>query len=208
MIRKMHISLLLAMVTLSGVCTSIRAEKFYVAARPETDSVNFASEAKLEFVEGETNSIIGMIEFDPANTRLQCGGRLRVDARTLKTGIEMRDEHMRERHLHTEQFPFIEFVPKSIEGLPVELVADSALKFRISGEFTVHGTTKTISAPATVVYLPDNAGAKAVIVAATFDIKLDDYGIPRPKVLLLKLAETIRVSVRFVASTANPAVTF
>jgi polyisoprenoid-binding protein YceI len=209
MIRK----LILPMLTLLGaisLATSAKADKFYVAGAPETDSVVFESDAKLEFIEGTTASISGVIDFDPTKPQLPCSGHLRVDARTLKTGIELRDEHMRERHLQTDQYPFIEFVLKSVEGLPAQLEPGSAQKFQLAGDFTVHGTTKTITAPGTVELVatsgPDKP--KAMILTATFYIKLDDYGVPRPKMLLLKLAETIRIRVRFVASTGNPVVTF
>ena len=205
-------SLFVILATLTVVCcsTSVQAEKFYVAGAPETDSVVFESDAKLEFIEGTTTAIIGVIDFDPAKPQLPCSGHLRVDARTLKTGIEMRDEHMRERHLHTEQFPFIEFILKSVEGLPVQLEVGAVQKFQLGGDFTLHGTTKAITAPGTVELVatgrPDESGT--MIVTATFNIKLDDYGVPRPKMLLLKLAETIRIRVRFVASTSNPVVAF
>lgn len=212
MIRKIKFLILAALSLLAVVCfgTVARAEKFFIAGAPETDSVIFESDAKLEFIEGTTNAIVGVIDFDPSKTQLPCSGHLRVDAKTLKTGIEMRDEHMRERHLHTEQFPFIEFVLKSVEGLPAQLEAGATQKFQLSGDFTVHGTTKTITAPG-AVQLVSAGGSdklKAMIVSATFEIKLDDYGVPRPKMLLLKLAETIRIRVRFVASTGNPAVSF
>ena len=209
MIRKIEFLILVAVFS---VCfnAAAKAEKFFIAGAPETDSVVFESDAKLEFIEGTTNSIIGFIDFDPAKTQLPCGGHLRVDAKTLKTGIELRDEHMRERHLQTDQFPFIEFVLKSVEGLSAQLEVGTVQKFQLSGDFTVHGTTKTITAPGTVQLATDNGPdkPKALVVTATFEIKLDDYGVPRPKMLLLKLAETIRIRVRFVAATGNPAVTF
>lgn len=187
----------------------IHAATFYVSGTPESDSVIFASDAKLEFIEGKTNSIVGLITFDPANTQGPASGRLRVDAATLKTGIELRDEHMRERHLHTAQFPFIEFVLKSVSGLPPQLAAATTDSFRISGDFTVHGKTLPISAPATVLLMPgSDSTSQSLLVTASFEIKLDDYGVPRPKMLLLKLAETIKIYVRFVASTKNPVVTF
>jgi polyisoprenoid-binding protein YceI len=209
MIRRIEFLILAGLCAIS-LASSARAEKFYVAGAPESDSVVFESDAKLEFIEGTTNVISGVIDFDPTKPQLPCGGHLRVDARTLKTGIEMRDEHMRERHLQTDQFPFIEFVLKSVEGLPAQLESGSAQKFQLAGDFTVHGTTKAITAPGTVEMVATGGFDKpqAMIVTATFNIKLDDYGVPRPKMLLLKLAETIRIRVRFVASTGNPVVTF
>lgn len=187
----------------------VDAATFYISGAPESDSVIFASDAKLEFIEGTTNSIIGVINFDPANPHAPVSGRLRVQAATLKTGNSTRDEHMRERHLHTVQFPHIEFVLKSASGLPTPLSSASANSLRISGDFTLHGKTLPITAPATVELLPSTDTLnQAILVTASFEIKLDDYGVPRPKVLLLKLAETIKIRVRFVASTSNPAVTF
>ena len=208
MFRSLTNSIFALMLCAFALSATAKAEKYYIAGIPETDSVTFASDAKLEFIEGKTSAIIGVIDFDPANNQAPSSGRLRVEAKTLKTGIDLRDQHMRERHLHTDQFPYIEFVLKSISGLPAQLAAGSENKFQISGDFTVHGTTKPITAPATIELLPASGEAKAVLVTASFDIKLDDYGVPRPKMLLLKLAETIKIRVRFVASTANPAVTF
>lgn len=187
----------------------VHAATYYIIGAPESDSVIFASDAKLEFIEGKTNSIVGTITFDPANSQSIVSGRLRVDAASLKTGIELRDEHMRERHLHTAQFPYIEFVLKSVTGLPPQLAIATTDSFLISGDFTVHGKTLPITAPATVELLPGKSeNSQDMIVTASFEIKLDDYGVPRPKMLLLKLAETIKIRVRFIASTANPAVTF
>ena len=209
MIPRTVISTLIALAILLTVCSAAQAGTFYVSGAPESDSVIFASDAKLEFIEGITNAIVGMIAFDPANTKSPASGRLRVDAASLKTGIELRDEHMRERHLHTEQYPFIEFALKSVSGLPENLSAATDYVFHISGEFTVHGKTLPIVAPATVRLLPAGKDyGESMLVTASFVIKLDDYGVPRPKMLLLKLAETINIRVRFVASTANPAITF
>ncbi len=208
--RQHTINLILAAIALVlTTAPRVLAATFYVSGAPESDSVIFASDATLEFIEGKTNSIVGAISFDPANTQSPASGRLRVDAASLKTGIELRDEHMRERHLHTAQFPYIEFNLKSVTGLPSQLAIATTDSFLISGDFTVHGKTLPITAPATVQLLPGKSeNSQDMIVTASFEIKLDDYGVPRPKMLLLKLAETIKIRVRFIASTANPVVTF
>lgn len=202
-------AILVALAIVFSASIQASAADFYVSGAPETDSVTFASDAKLEFIEGTTNSIVGAINFDPADSRAPVSGRLRVQAATLKTGNSTRDEHMRERHLHTAQYPHIEFVLKSASGLPAQLSSASANSLSISGDFTVHGKTLPITAPATVELLPGTDTLKqAILVTASFEIKLDDYGVPRPKVLMLKLAETIKIRVRFIASTSNPKVTF
>ncbi|MBK7092688.1 MAG: YceI family protein [bacterium] len=201
-------AILVALAIVVSASIQASAADFYVSGAPETDNVTFASDAKLEFIEGTTNAIVGVVSFDPANTTSPASGRIRVDAASLKTGIELRDEHMRERHLHTAQFPHIEFVLKSVSGLPAQLSPATETNLSISGDFSVHGKTLPITAPASVELLPPSDTLnQAILVTATFEIKLDDYGIPRPKMLLLKLAETIKIRVRFIASTSNPKVT-
>jgi len=184
----------------------LHAERFYVAGLPESDTVRFESQAKLEFIEGTTHSIIGYLDFDPANTALPVSGKLRVDAASLKTGIDLRDEHMRERHLHTHEYPFVEFVLQSVAGLPAVMTPGTSYPIEVSGQFTVHGVTKAITARATATVSAGADQKPTLTVTATFPIKLDDYGVPRPKALFLKLAETLDVTVIFLASPANPKV--
>lgn len=201
-----YILVIIALVALA--LSPLQAEMFYVAGRPEVDTVTFESQAKLEFVSGETHTVVGVIDFNPATPAAGATGRLRVDARTLKTGIELRDEHMRDRHLHTAQYPHIEFLLKSVSGLPATLPTGTAVNCQVTGDFTVHGKTRNITAPATVTWRKRSDSDQHLEIIATFPVKLDDYGVPRPKALFLKLAETLDIRVRIIAATGNPPVTF
>jgi hypothetical protein len=69
---------------------------------------------------------------------------------------------------------------------------------------------REIQVPVTLTYrkeIPDLAkmGYPGDLAAArtNFEIKLQDYGIARPQFLILKLDETIRISVQFTAATAR-----
>jgi polyisoprenoid-binding protein YceI len=114
----------------------LQAEKFNVNSPTKTDSVYFESSAKLEFIQGKTAAILGYVSFDPANTST-CEGYLRVDAASLKTGIELRDEHMRTKHLHTDKFPYIEFKLKSVSGLPANLASGRSSTCQVTGDFSI-----------------------------------------------------------------------
>ncbi len=206
--NRLALGLLATTLTALTPAAQVIAVDYYVAGNVETDTVSFASQAKLEFIEGTTHTISGVISFDPQNTSLPASGRLRVDARTLRTGIELRDEHMRDRHLHTEQFPYIEFTLKSISGLPAALTPGDSYAFQVMGQFSVHGSTRDVTAAASVTLTALDSTHSQLAVRATFPIKLDDYSIPRPKALFLKLAETVDITVSFVASTSNPKIEF
>jgi polyisoprenoid-binding protein YceI len=200
-----NLVLALSLASLSG---AVSAETFVVAGGASSgDTVKFESEAKLEFIQGATTDISGSIHIDPARTADSIIGRLQVDLRTLNTDIEMRDEHMRTRHLHTDQYPYAYFELTAVMGLPGELAAGVVCSCSAEGYFYIHGVKRKITSSLEIV---DNSSGevKSLGVHARFSLKLDDWKIPRPKALFLKLAETIEVDVRFTARTGKQALVF
>ncbi len=200
-----NLVLAFCLVSLAG---AVSAETYVVTGSASSgDTVKFESEAKLEFIEGATTDISGSIYFDPARTADSIVGRLQVDLRTLNTGIEMRDEHMRTRHLHTDQYPYAYFELTAVTGLPDKLAAGAVCSSSAEGYFYIHGVKRKITSALEIV---DNSSGevKSLGVHASFALTLDDWKIPRPKALFLKLAETIDVDVRFTARTGKPALAF
>ncbi len=192
-----------AIILLLGLATGITASDFQLNPAPGEDSVFFRSTAKLEFIEGKSAAIEGSFSFDPDNPNSNVSGVLRVDLRTLETGIDTRDGHMRDRHLHTEKFPFAYFELTGVLGLePLKAnVTDSG---EVQGWFYIHGVKRQLSAPIEVV-ATTGQGSEKVSIHTRFQINLDEYDIPRPKALFLKLAETIEVECIFSGYNNLPA---
>jgi len=194
----------LVLVCLFACLAAAASAETYVVSGPVDDSVKFQSEAKLEFIQGTTNDISGSMSFNPAHPADSVSGRLQVDLRTLKTGIEMRDEHMRTRHLQTEQYPYAYFELTSVTGLPDRFEAGAVCSCSAEGYFYIHGVKRKIIP--TIEIVDNSAGEiKSIGIHARFSMKLDDWNIPRPKALFLKLAETIDVDVRFTGRTGKQA---
>ncbi|MBT7617153.1 MAG: YceI family protein [Calditrichaeota bacterium] len=85
--------------------------KFIVDDPGGRNNVEFISKAPIENIIGVTNLVTGSITFDPENLQNNAFGKIQVDLRTLNSGIELRDEHMRsEKYLNTQKFPFATFV--------------------------------------------------------------------------------------------------
>jgi polyisoprenoid-binding protein YceI len=78
--------------------------KFLLSARDGRNVIKFISKAPLETIEGKTGQIDGSVEVDLADAAT-AAGQFEVDLTTVKTGIDMRDQHMREGYLHTDSFP-------------------------------------------------------------------------------------------------------
>ena len=172
---------------------SVSAESYGLDPTDSGDTVYFHSTARLEFVAGMTQNVSGMFTFDAENPEGSISGLLAVDLRTLKTGIATRDGHMRDNHLHTEKYPFAYFQVDSLEPVISLSVADSIYTARVIGKFYIHGVYREIEADLTIVRSLENSKSESIKVRAKFAIKLDDFKIPRPKALFLKLAETIEV---------------
>jgi polyisoprenoid-binding protein YceI len=165
------------------------------------DSVKFKSTAKLEFVSGKTNYIIGGFSFDPENNKGIIDGKFQVDLRTIKTGIDLRDTHMRENHLDTEKYPYTFLKLSQVEGLPDKLMEDSVYKGIVYGEFYLHGIKKDISSDISVSVKTNTGNNIAIRVKANFTIRLEDFDIPHPKALFLKIAKEIAVEVSLIGYT-------
>ncbi len=185
--------------------TTVAAERYSLDPTYTGDTVYFNSTARLEFVSGKTQDVSGMFSFDPENPEGSIGGLLAVDLRTLKTGIATRDGHMRDNHLHTEKYPFAYFEVDSLVPVISLSVADSIYTARVMGKFYIHGVYREIEAGLSIVRSLASSKSESIKVTAKFAIKLDEFKIPRPKALFLKLAETIEVVVVFRGFSGIPA---
>jgi polyisoprenoid-binding protein YceI len=183
------------------------ARSYSTSPSNESDTVYFRSPAKLEFIEGATNKIAGSINMNADSAPAGVTGVFQVDLRTLKTDIDLRDEHMRERHLHTEKYPFAYFTIGAVAGCPQILRPDTTYVVQATGKFYIHGVWRSIAVTAEIGSARFSDEAESIAVRARFSVKLDDFGIPRPKALFLKLAETINIEVIFTAANNLPAPT-
>ncbi len=134
---------------------------YAVTGNPATDTVSFASSASLEFIEGTTTKISGSFDFDPAGPDSIVGGILSVDLASLRTGIELRDEHMREKHLQTDKYPNAYFQLLSVTSMPTAIVPGQVYSVTGDGYFYIHGVKRKIT-PKIQFELPADADSSSV----------------------------------------------
>lgn len=161
----------------------------------ESGQVTFRSEAPMESFEGTTEAISGRLAFDPNDLAagIRCG--FSVDLATLDTGIELRNSHMRDNHLQTDQYPKATFRSHRATGT----LTESGGSIVVSGTFKIHGVEREMDVPVEVTSNADGS----LSVVARFGVKLSDHEIPRPKFLFVKLADEQAVTVSFVASPVS-----
>jgi len=156
--------------------------------------VRFISDAPVEDFDGTTARIDGYVYF--TGPFLEAGADLKssefyfeVDLNDLDTGIGLRNRHMRENYLETDQFPFAHFAGKLTE---VRRTADSSFEVRMAGQMVIHGIRRDWETSAQVTVI--DGGYR---VQTAFDEALPDFKIKIPKLMFLKISEIVRLELDF-----------
>lgn len=98
---------------------------------------------------GSFSGLAGTITYIPDNPD-GCSFDVYIDAKTVNTGVEMRDDHLRSGdYFDVKNYPQIRFV-----SVKVSNTAKNGTLF-VSGKLTMKGITKDISFPFTVQPVPD-----------------------------------------------------
>jgi polyisoprenoid-binding protein YceI len=107
----------------------------------EVSSVKFIVKNFGFAVTGGFKGLTGAIKFDP-NDLPNSSFDVNIDANTINTGIDMRDEHLRgESYFDVKNYPRIHFVSTRVTG------SNKAGTFFVFGKLTIKETTKEISFP-------------------------------------------------------------
>ncbi|SMD45296.1 Polyisoprenoid-binding protein YceI [Aquiflexum balticum DSM 16537] len=145
--------------------------------KTEKGNVEFLSKASLSEFTGKSSDLNGLIDLEKNLLDFF------IDLNTLKTGIGLRDRHMRENYLETKKFPFAEFTGQI--NSPVELTKGQSIKVTATGKFKIHGIEREIEVPGMLTLSDENS----IQLDATFKILLSDYQISIPTIVFYELAE-------------------
>lgn len=134
--------------------------------------------------EARTDAVSGQVSLGSEQPG-SLDGALSVDLRTLKTGIGMRDRHMRNNYLEVEKAPG--FDTATIEDIQIEKL-DGKTSF--NGTLVLHGERKPISGSATIAR--QGGGYR---IEAEFPVKVSEFNIPKPSYLGVGVQDQIRIKI-------------
>ncbi|HEU5180679.1 MAG TPA: YceI family protein [Candidatus Polarisedimenticolia bacterium] len=166
---------------------------------PARSTIRFDAKATGHTVHGMTHGLNGEVAFDPEDVSGRASVALRVEAATLDTANRTRDKNMRESHLETAKFPWIEFRSSRIEAVAPTLREGETQELRVQGKLLLHGIERDIAFPVTAV----RKGKELFVTGGTV-LKLTDYAIPIPKFLFVKMQDQVKVMFEVIASPATP----
>jgi polyisoprenoid-binding protein YceI len=201
------ISIVLALIFSTASLAELQT--FVAYDRRGRDVVKFESKAPLETIIGTTSQIRGEIKVDPEDILKGTSARFEVDLANIKTGIETRDQHMREQYLETDKYPKIIFtLDRILKASEKKLADQKSVDVVAEGTFDLHGVQKKQQVNVKATFLKESQATKArmpgdlIRVEATIPFKLSDYNVKRPQFVLLKLDDNIKVDIDVFASNA------
>ena len=180
---------LMAMVAGLVVCASTAAEAQARQFNVSRARARFTSEAPLETINGVSNTGSGSITIDPTNLS-SVSGTITVPVRTIRTGIELRDEHLRGADwLDAGSHPNATFEITGVSGAS-SLTANQDATLRVTGRFTIHGQTHNVTAEVRAKW----DGANGIRARARFTIQLSQFGVSINPAVRLKVSNDIRIT--------------
>lgn len=125
---------------------------------------------------GSSQQVAGQIAVDFANPTNSQIGPILINARTLLTDNEFRNNAIQNFILDTEQYEFITFTPNKISGLPDEFVPDETISIQIEGELEIREIKQPVTFAGTIT--PD--GRTKLTGSATAQILRSDFALQIP----------------------------
>ncbi len=154
-----------------------REQRFQLV--PELCRVGFDAKSTLHDFSGVTSQVAGQFTANLADPQGMWRGEVTCEARTLATGVDGRDDSMRE-HLDTAKHPQIRFEIQRF--VPAEGGIDAAgqtARGEIRGQMHIRGVTRELRMPVTV----EVDQSRRVVVNGQVPLNLSDYEVPVPSQL-------------------------
>lgn len=184
---------------------------FYVDTVAGRNQVAISSESTLEDFTIVCNRIDGAWKFDPRHVEALTG-RFAIRVEDLRSGIELRDRHLRDADwLDAAKSPEIVIVVSRAEA--VKKTAPNAVNLVLVGRLSLHGVTRDIRVPLNLTYLDESPRTMQrlkgdlIRLRTGFEVSLADYQIRGPagsNVIGLKVADRLPIKVSVFGSTEKP----
>ena len=143
--------------------------------------ISFYSDAPLEDIEAVNKAVAGIINAD--------NNEIAIQMRIIDFDFpnKLMQEHFNENYLESEKYPTSVFKGKIKEAIDIKIAGTYAAT--AVGTMTIHGVTKSVSIPGTVV-----SNGNQLKLDFKFPVKLEDYKVDIPTIVFNKIAEVIDVT--------------
>lgn len=147
-------------------------------------------------VVGTTDQVAGQISINLADLSTAQVGTIAINARTLLTDNNFRNNAIRNRILNTDQYEFITFTPTQIIGLPASATIGQEINFQITGDLTIRDMTNPVTFDVTAT----SVSATQLSGTATATVTRAAYNLVIPTVPnVANVTDEVQLTIDFVA---------
>ncbi|MBC5772839.1 YceI family protein [Pontibacter sp. KCTC 32443] len=163
------------------LATAVQAQdKFFT----KTGKISFFSSTPMEDIEAHNKTTTSVI--DTKTGKLEFA----VLMKAFQFEKALMEEHFNENYVESGKYPKASFSGAIANLSDVNFKKDGTYKVTVKGNLTLHGVTKAVEAPGTIIVKNGVVNA-----ASTFNISPEDYKIAIPNLVREKIAKQIKVTV-------------
>jgi hypothetical protein len=154
--------------------------KFYT----KSARITFFSSTSMEDIEAINKNAVAVLDANTGD----------IQFAVLMKGFEFKkalmQEHFNRNYVESDKFPRAEFKGRVVNNSEVNYQANGSYPVQAAGKLTIHGQTKDIQTPGTIVISDGKITLKAI-----FHVTVADYNISIPKLYRDNISNSIRVTV-------------
>lgn len=146
--------------------------------------ISFFSKTSMENIDAVNNQVVSVVNTQTGDMAFS----VLVNGFLFKKALMQ--EHFNENYMESTKYPKATFKGTIADIGKVGFTKDGSYPVTVSGDLTMHGVTKKVSVPGTIVSKDGKFSA-----AATFTVLLADYNISIPSVVQNNISKTIEIKV-------------
>lgn len=150
----------------------------------KTGKINFYSETIVEDIRATNTEVLSIIDTNNGDMAIS------ILMNLFNFPKKLMQEHFNENYVESEKYPKSTFKGKILNFS--NLNKKEALQTKVKGVLTIHGVSQEVLIPTVI---KNKKGA--IVMEGKFIVKLEDYKIKIPKIVIKKIAEEIEVSYSF-----------
>lgn len=174
--------ILLSILILCGI-NEVSAQVRYM---DRAGRVSFFSKAPLENIEAHTDQALCIL--DAASGEVAASMLMK----TFRFEKALMQEHFNEKYVESDKYPKATFTGKITNMDNINLEQNGTYTANVQGEITIHGVTKPLETQVELVI-----GDNDIAATSTFPLRVKDFNITIPSLVVRNIAEVIDVTLSF-----------
>ena len=148
-------------------------------------NISFHAGTSMEDIDGTNNDVASLINIKTGDIAFT------VLVKSFHFTRSLMEEHFNENYMESTKFPKSTFSGKITDPGKVNFTKDGNYAVTIEGDLFIHGVTKKITAPGTIMITDGNISS-----VATFKVLMSDYKIDIPGLVADKISKEVTIEVK------------